>query len=119
MLTNGQQKPDNERQIRPLVGLAPEQAQLAWDHAVKLAGKGNITERLVKKAVKELQLTGAVVPVAPPPRRSIAKQRRLVGDAIAELIVLIRQKAAYEVLTEKMEALLGRFESLYPKKTKQ
>ena len=28
---NGSQKPTHERQVRPLVGLSPEQAQLAWN----------------------------------------------------------------------------------------
>jgi hypothetical protein len=38
LLTNGQQKPEHERQIRPLVGLAPDQVQLAWVNAVNKAG---------------------------------------------------------------------------------
>jgi len=35
---NGSQKPIYERQVLPLVGLTPEQAQLAWDKAVQRAG---------------------------------------------------------------------------------
>ncbi len=31
-------KPGHESQVRPLIGLAPEQAQAAWEHAVGKAG---------------------------------------------------------------------------------
>ena len=36
--TNSSQiKPDNEMQVRPLIGLTPEQAQLAWEKAIARA----------------------------------------------------------------------------------
>jgi hypothetical protein len=38
LLTAGQQKPEHERQIRPLIGLPPEQVRLAWDKALSNAG---------------------------------------------------------------------------------
>jgi hypothetical protein len=51
-----QHKPDCEAQLRPLIGLTPEQAQLAWEYAATKAGAERITERHVKSAVEELQL---------------------------------------------------------------
>ena len=45
-------KPSRESQLRPLRGLSPEQAQLAWERAAQNAGKGRITARLVKKPSK-------------------------------------------------------------------
>ena len=50
------QKPEHETQVRPLVGLTPDQAQRAWEHAVENAGDRRITARMVKSAVNELGL---------------------------------------------------------------
>jgi hypothetical protein len=49
-------KPRHESQLRPLVGLSPEQARLAWERAAQNAGKKRITALLVKTAVQELHL---------------------------------------------------------------
>src|SRR5579862_8612802 len=48
LASNGRQKPEHERQVRPLLGLPPEQAQLAWDTAVQRAGGKTVTARLLK-----------------------------------------------------------------------
>ena len=50
LVTKSHQKPERETQLRPLLALSLEQAQQAWDHAVKNAGGRRITARLVKKA---------------------------------------------------------------------
>jgi hypothetical protein len=49
-------KPRHESQLRPLMGVSPEQAQLAWERAAQNAGNGRITARLVRTAVQELHL---------------------------------------------------------------
>jgi hypothetical protein len=44
-MTISHQSPENETQIRPLVGLTPEQAQPAWACAVETARGRKITAR--------------------------------------------------------------------------
>jgi hypothetical protein len=95
-------KPDHQTQLRPLFGLAPSHARLAWQCAVALSGGRRTTERMVKSAVQQLQL----VPAEPPcPRNKEGEQRRVVTEAVAVILVLVHQKAAYEVLTERIEEL--------------
>lgn len=48
------QIPTNEAQVRPLIGLAAEKAQAAWQKAVDKAGNGMITAKLVRDAVAEI-----------------------------------------------------------------
>ena len=115
LVTNCHQtKPDHESQLRPLIGLTLEQAQLAWENAVLKAGGRKLTARLVKAAVKELQLAGNAPLVAKQPRPTKAHQRQLVDEAIGQLLMLASQKASYDVLTEKIEALHRQIRSLFP-----
>lgn len=53
---HGTQKilPTNERQIRPLVTLPPEQQKEVWEEVVKTAPKGKITAAHVVRCVKEI-----------------------------------------------------------------
>jgi hypothetical protein len=39
----------------------------------------------------------------------------LIDGAIGELLVLLSQKASHEVLTQKVDALHGHIQSLFPK----
>ena len=107
-------KPDHESQVRPLIGLAPEQAQAAWEHAAGKAGPRRITARMVQNAVKELQLTGEAEPETAEPALTKAQHRQVVDDALGQLLVLIRQKASYDILIEKVEALHRQFHTLFP-----
>jgi hypothetical protein len=45
-------KPEPENQLRPLVGLTPEQAQTAWERAAEKASDRKTTAQMVKSAVK-------------------------------------------------------------------
>ena len=76
LMTKSHQKPEHETQVRPLIGLSPEQVQLAWEAAVAKAGGRKITARLVKSAMQDLQLapaiTKAVAPRAPTAPNSAA-----------------------------------------------
>ena len=47
--------PANERQVRPLVALAPEEQQKVWEEAVSTAPNGKITATHVVKVAKEYQ----------------------------------------------------------------
>jgi hypothetical protein len=114
LMTNSHQKPDHETQLRPLIGLTPAEAQVAWQCAVEMAGGRKITARLVKRAVHELQLTPAKnQPAAKAPRQNKTEQRRLINDAIGQLLVLLGQKANHDLLTEKVEALHRHIQSLF------
>lgn len=46
--------PENERQVRPLTALTPEQQRQAWKMVLKSAPEGKVTERHVVKAVKAI-----------------------------------------------------------------
>ena len=105
-------KPQHESQLRPLLALTVEQGQQAWDHAVKNAGGRRITARLVKNAVKELQLGGTLAPVPEKPRVNKAEQRRLIDDAIGQLLALLSQGASHDTLTAKVEELYGHIQPL-------
>ncbi|MHC1769243.1 MAG: hypothetical protein AB9869_34005 [Verrucomicrobiia bacterium] len=98
-------KPDHESQLRPLVGLTPEQAQLAWTCAVESAGGRKITARLVKKAMQDLGLAAPPKPVSKINRNAKAERRKLINDTIGQLLLLIGQKAAYEAILQHVEAL--------------
>ena len=104
-------KPDHESQLRPLFGLTPEQAQLAWQCAAVKAGNRKITARLVKSVATELQLK---VETRPAKRRiNKSEQRKVVNASIGELLALVRQKVAYEILTAKLEGLHQHIQLLF------
>jgi hypothetical protein len=110
-----QTKPEYESQVRPLVGLTPDQAQVAWERAIEKAGGRKITARLVKAAVQELQPAAGAKPVTPQPRQNKTEQRKLIDGAIGELLVLLCQKASHEVLTQEVEALHSHIHSMFSK----
>ena len=118
-----QHKPEYEFQVRPLIGLPPEQVNVAWERAVKKAGGGKITARLIKNAVKELQPAGPA-PTTPKPADQPTKseRRQLISAAIGELLLLVSQKANHDVLTAKIEKLHGHIQGLFsaaaPKRTR-
>lgn len=107
--------PETETQIRPLIGLTPEQAQSAWQRAIEKAGARNMTERLVKAAVKELGFTTQPVPISITARKTKAEQKRSFLDGFGELLMLLYQKAPYQTVTVKAEALHGQARSLLGK----
>lgn len=102
--------PSNEYQLRPMFGLTGPQAQVVWQCAAVLSHGFPITARDVKSALRKLQLKEK--PVAALGRISKSKQRKVVGDAIVDLIVLARQKADYAVLITKLEGLDHEFRLL-------
>jgi hypothetical protein len=106
-------KPEHETQLRPLLGLPPEQALAAWTRAVAIAGGRKVRVRLVKAAVQELHL--AHDPPGPKlePRQPKAQKQRLIDSGFGELLVLLSQKAAHETLTTKLEALHGQVRALF------
>ncbi|MHC1769145.1 MAG: hypothetical protein AB9869_33490 [Verrucomicrobiia bacterium] len=98
-------KPDHESQLRPLVGLTPEQAQLAWTCAVENAGGRKITARLVKRAMQDLGLAAPPKPISKINRNEKAERRKLINDTIGQLLLLIGQKAGYDAILQHVEAL--------------
>ena len=113
LVTNSHQKPDHETQVRPLIGLTPEQAQLAWEQAVEKAGGRRVTARLVKSAVKKLQ-PGSPTLTLPKPAVGPTKseRRQLIKDAFGEL-PLLSPKVSHDILTEKVEKLHGDVQGLF------
>ena len=121
LVTTRHQKPDHETQLRPLIGLPLEQAEVAWENAVTKAGGRKITAQLVRRTVKELKSEAPGTPevsVAPKPRVRMAAHRQMIDDAIGQLLLLLSQKASHDILTEKVEALHGYFQALFLKALK-
>ena len=114
--TNSHQKPEHETQIRPLIGLDPESAQTAWDHAAAKAAGRKLTQRLVKAAVQELHAPAEPATPKPPSRRTLRERRRLIESVFGELFLLVRQNAGREALLPKLEALHGEIQGLFPTK---
>src|SRR5439155_24572751 len=46
--------PTHEAQVRPLIGLQPEQVQAVWKTAIEKAGHQMVTERLVREAMVDV-----------------------------------------------------------------
>jgi hypothetical protein len=107
-----QTTPEREGQVRPLVGVKPEQAKLAWEKAAQKARGRKITEALVRAAVRELQGPPATKTVKQQPTR--AEKRRALDTRIAELLVLLSQKAAHDVLAQKVHELQNSVAALLP-----
>jgi hypothetical protein len=114
-----QKKPEHETQVRPLVGLTGEQVVAAWELAVQKAGSGKITERLVKKAVQELQLGGPAKAVARKVGPTKAERRRLIDDTFGQLLALVSRKADHNLMQEKIEVLHGHVQSLFATKPRR
>jgi hypothetical protein len=115
---SSQQPPQHETQVRPMVGLPPEQVQQAWQAAIAKAGNGKVTARHVQNAVKELRSEApenTETPAAPKPRARMAAHRQMIDDAIGQLLLLLSQKASHDILTEKVEALHAQIHALFPK----
>src|ERR1051325_5895610 len=108
MLTIVSQKPQRESHVRPLVGLPQDQATLAWENAVRKAGTGEITARLVKAAVRELQKAQPQITAKPPPKPTKLHKRRLLESKIGEVPVLLTQKADYATLTQSNQPRITR-----------
>lgn len=53
--TDEMREPNNERQLRPLSGLVPDQQRAAWKRACEIAGTSEVTSRHVEQAVAEME----------------------------------------------------------------
>jgi hypothetical protein len=107
-----QTTPQRESQVRPLVGLSPEQAKVAWEKAIQKAKGRRITAALVRAAVHELKGPAPAKTVKQQPTR--AEKRRALDCRIAELLVLLSQKAAHDVLAQKVHDLQASIATLLP-----
>jgi hypothetical protein len=56
-----------------------------------------------------------LTPEARETRQTKAEQRRVIDDAIEQLLMLLSQRASHALLTEKVEALHRHIQSLFPK----
>lgn len=65
--------PQNEAQVRPLLGLTPDQIQTVWRAAFRKAGKNRITARLVERTAAEFR-ERALRPSAPGQAATPAQQ---------------------------------------------
>jgi len=113
--SSSQIRPEHETQLRPLIGLTPEQAVQAWERAAAKAGARKVTEKLVRQAMNELQLAPPPRPLSLKTRSARAEHRRIINGAIGELLLLLSQKADHLLLTEKVETLHSHIQALFGK----
>jgi hypothetical protein len=76
-----QTKPEHESQVRPLIGLTPEQAGQVWEAAVAKAGSRRITAAIVKSALHDLKIGPPRRPAAPAARQNRAEQRQAIDTS--------------------------------------
>ena len=118
--TPGLPQPDRESQLRPLLAVSLEDAEMAWQYAVQFCCGRPVTARIVKRAVQKLHLP--LINVRPPPpqtRQTKSELKRMVSERMDELLCLITQKADYGALLQKFEALHGQLQLLFaPRKPK-
>ncbi|PWU10580.1 MAG: hypothetical protein C5B50_25255 [Verrucomicrobia bacterium] len=79
-------------QVRPLIGLEPQDVKSAWDNAVKVADGGPVTAKLVQQAVIPfLAASGRVRPAKTPKNDSRTLSINQLGDL---LIFLMEAKSS-------------------------
>ena len=105
VVTNCHQKFDHESQVRPLIHLLPEQAQQVWDYAAEKCPNRRITAKHVASAARQLNLSRPSNPVQKQTGATATEKRRLVTEAMTELLTLLHQKADHPTLVEKAESL--------------
>ena len=106
--------PDHEAQLRPLIAVTPDNAQLAWNYAVRISFGCPITARMMKRAVKDLNLTTPKAAPAQPPGHQTKRQIKcLITDTMDEFLSLITRHAEYPDLLEKLEVLSGQLRLLF------
>jgi hypothetical protein len=105
-------QPDHEYQLRPLYGLLPEQAKLAWQFAAGRSGGRPVTASMVKRALKELQLSPQPAE-AKPKRINKAAQRQVINEGVRELLMLAVQRKPHETLIAKIESLHHQIQLLF------
>ena len=77
-------RPVNEAQVRPLIGLNPEDQLSAWKAAVERAGKDGATAKLVREAVAPFQANDKKASKSAKSKKSTrSRALGLVDDVIA------------------------------------
>jgi hypothetical protein len=82
-------QPTHERQVRPLLGLRPEQMQQAWRKAVEVCNGAPIEAEIVKRIVDELNPHGSAS--IKPKRKSLQSNPRNHLRSKAEVLRLIAE----------------------------
>jgi hypothetical protein len=111
--------PQSAFQLRPLSGLTPDQARLAWEHAVKMSGGRKITERLVRAAVLELKIKPEGATERMKHRQERGERRQQLRQTMTELLELIIMGKSYEELVQKASLLDQHVRFFFPKGRKQ
>ncbi len=75
-------RPENEAQVRPLLGLEPEEQVKAWKSALETAGDGAVTAKSVRAAAASFQSPKRK---ASKPRNPLAQALKLVDEALKAL----------------------------------
>jgi hypothetical protein len=109
-----QTKPEHESQVRPLIGLTPDQAGQVWEAAVAKAGSRRITAAIVKSAMHDLKIGPPRQRAAPAARQNRAEQHQAIDTVLGELLLLASQQADHRLITAKLEALNSHIQKALP-----
>lgn len=107
-------KPDHEAPLRPLFTFDDDSIRLVWQVAAANSRGRKITEKMVRAAVKELQMK--IKPPVTPTRVNKTEQRKLVTATLTELMMLARKNAPHHELLSKLEVLHGQIQRLFEKR---
>lgn len=102
-------KPIHESQVRPLLGLKPEEARQAWEAACKTANGHTVTARLVKAAAARFR-RGAEPP-RPREGKTGKEENWQIWKSITELRRGIDARADHDVLSAQAADLEAQIES--------
>lgn len=102
----------NERQLRPLAALPPEQQSEVWQRAVATAPKGRVTAAYVHKIVKDMTPVGQEKPRP-------AQQPQIPPDAIGFVENAIDQLSLITSSDPRREAGLGKLKQWLKNNTAQ
>jgi hypothetical protein len=111
--------PEYASQMRPLLGLTPDQVRLAWEHAAQEAGTGPITPRRVRAAVVELQFKAEENAERTKERQARAQRRQQLSQAMADLLERIVRRRPYEELVQTASLLDQQVRFFFPKRPKR
>jgi hypothetical protein len=109
-------KPDHEFQLRPLIGLKPDEVRRAWQQAASKVPGGSITARRVKEAMADLQPDGDARAKQLQVRHERSERRRKLTDGMTELLQLIMCKTPHAVLIQKAAVVDGHVRYFFPKR---
>jgi hypothetical protein len=99
-------KVKNESQLRPLVGLSPQKIPVAWKRAQEMAGGGQITAKVVRRAAEEFRCDCLERPERAAVPRKLGPRQPVLDSALK--LIEKAEKAVNATDTQALLSILAR-----------